>query len=185
MKYTHLLLQPLLLLLLLLQPGLRVQADSNLVQVQHAVARLMPPGVSNTAIYMQLRNDSADPVQLVGARAPWADRVELHGHFHDDGVMRMRPIGSARIAPQGQVEFKPGGQHVMVFGLRQPLRADQTLPLTLLFNNGVEQTTQVVVKKDIQAFLAQRQSSSLEKTGTTPGANSINQKDIHDGHHNH
>ena len=151
------------LLLSLISPW----ALAEVMRIDHAVVRQMPPGVPNTAIYMRLNNDGAESVTLIGAQASWAERVELHAHVHADGVVGMRPIDAVTVEQQGQVEFKPGGRHVMVFGLEQPLQAEQHLPLTLLFDDGRRQTVQVIVKKDVQAFLGQ--ATNDDTTGTTTG----------------
>jgi periplasmic copper chaperone A len=62
-------------------------------------------------------------------------------------VMQMRPIAGVTI-PEGQkVALKPGGMHVMLIGLKAPLRQGQTFPLTLTFAKAGPETVTVVVGK--------------------------------------
>jgi len=47
----------------------------------------------------------------------------------------------------GSAEFKPGGMHIMLVGLKQPLKAGDSFPLTLAFQKaGAVETTVMIVK---------------------------------------
>lgn len=79
--------------------------------------------------FLQLR--SPDAARLVGASSPLAGRVEIHEMKMADGVMQMRQITALEL-PAGQtVELKPGGYHLMLMELKQPLKAGEQLPLEL------------------------------------------------------
>ncbi|MAD46136.1 MAG: hypothetical protein CMI02_15620 [Oceanospirillaceae bacterium] len=92
------------------------------------------PGRNMSAAFMSVRNTAAEDAVLVSASAPWAGKIEIHTHRHEDGVMKMRQIESLTIPAGGQVLLKPMGLHLMLFRLQQPL-AD-SLPLTLCFASG-------------------------------------------------
>jgi copper(I)-binding protein len=62
------------------------------------------------------------------------------------GVMRMRQVDAIDIAGHGSTELKPGGLHVMLFGLKQPLREGMHIKVDLRFNNGDTQFLNVPVK---------------------------------------
>jgi len=82
-----------------------------------------------TGVFVQLR--SPDAAKLVAGSTPAAGRVEIHEMRMDGGVMKMREIPGLEL-PAGQtVELKPGGYHLMLMDLKQPLKAGDTLPLTL------------------------------------------------------
>lgn len=100
--------------------------------VSQAWVRHLPPSQPNTAAYMKLRNLTDADLQIVGAETPVARVAELHDHVQDAaGVMRMREVESITIPAGGEVELKPGGLHVMLIDLVEPLQEEQRVPLTL------------------------------------------------------
>lgn len=100
--------------------------------VSPAWVRFLPPGLPNTAAYMTLRNLTDRDFEVVAAESPAAHVTELHDHVQDRaGIMRMRQVESIVIPANGEVELKPGGLHVMLIGLLEPLRDGQLVPITL------------------------------------------------------
>ena len=98
-------------------------------------ARATPPGAPTAAAYLTIMNHGAEPDVLVGASSPQAERVDFHIMTMDNGVMKMRPATTGVAVPAGgTVELKPdGGYHVMLSGLKAPLRSGTMLPVTLRF----------------------------------------------------
>lgn len=96
------------------------------------------------AAFMIIHNTGADEV-LVSASAQVSDKVELHTHVHEGGVMKMRAVPRIPL-PAGQTtELKPGGRHVMFLGLKAPFKKGQTFPLTLSFKQAGSVTVPVEV----------------------------------------
>lgn len=94
--------------------------------------RFMPPNLPNTAVYMTLRNTTDRILRIVAAESPVARVTELHDHLlGSDGVMRMRRVDFIEIPAQDQVELHPGGLHVMLIGLTEPLPLGAFVPVTL------------------------------------------------------
>jgi periplasmic copper chaperone A len=82
-----------------------------------------------TGAFMQLT--AAKPLKVVAASSPVAGVVEIHEMKMDDGVMKMRAVDALPL-PAGQVvALKPGSYHVMLMGLKAPIKAGETVPLTL------------------------------------------------------
>jgi len=98
--------------------------------------REMPPGVVTTAAYMTLTNLHEQEIELVGISAGFAERVEVHEHLHKDGMMQMRKVESFVVSPGQTIEFKPGGYHLMVFGIKGRPKINESVDITLAFNNG-------------------------------------------------
>ncbi|PSL13206.1 hypothetical protein CLV44_11335 [Marinobacterium halophilum] len=115
------------------------------VQVDSAYVRATPPGQINSAVFMQIQNQG-DATALVGANSPAAKVVELHTHQHDQGVMRMRKVETIALPHATQVNFAPGGMHIMLIGLKAPLQADTRIDMTLNFADGTEQQLSVPVQ---------------------------------------
>lgn len=86
--------------------------------------------------FMTILNTGTKPVTLTGVETPLANKAELHLSSMAGGVMTMRRQDSIEIAPGGKLNLAPGGYHVMLLGLKQPLKAGQKAPLTLVFDNG-------------------------------------------------
>lgn len=92
------------------------------------------PGARTGAGYGLLVNGGKAEDRLLGGSTPVAARVEVHSMTMDGGVMRMRPVtGGLAIPAGGRVALKPGGYHLMLIGLKQPLRRGAMVPVTLDF----------------------------------------------------
>jgi copper(I)-binding protein len=98
------------------------------------------------AAFLTLRNTGASPDRLLGATTPAAGRVELHSMVRDGDVMRMREQPAIDLPPGQEVVLRPGGLHIMLLGLAQPLDRGATLPLTLRFERAGEVTVQLAVQ---------------------------------------
>jgi copper(I)-binding protein len=115
------------------------------IAIGHPWARAALAG-ANGAAYMTLRNTGRDADRLLVASTPMARTVELHTHIRDGDVMRMRPVPDIPV-PAGQtVRLRPGGLHVMLIGLTEPLRQGTTVPLTLRFERAGETTVQLEIQ---------------------------------------
>lgn len=105
--------------------------------VVDAVARPAPIAGGNGAVYLTVLNGLAEDVQLLSASSPAANVVELHETVDDGGVMRMVPHPEGFSVPAGgSVEMKPGGKHVMLIAVVQPLEPGDAVELSLAFSNG-------------------------------------------------
>jgi copper(I)-binding protein len=93
---------------------------------------------ANGAGFMTLKNNGSAPDRLVSAASPAARVVELHTHIREGDVMRMRPVADIPIPPGQTVHLRPGGLHIMLIGLTEPLRQGATMPLTLRFERAGE-----------------------------------------------
>lgn len=116
--------------------------------IDHPWARATAPGAPNGAVYFTLENEGAEADRLLGASGEVAERIELHQHLHEDGVMKMREVaGGIALPAKSEVAFAPGGLHVMLLGLKQPLAAGSAFPLRLRFERAGEVDVQVEVEK--------------------------------------
>jgi hypothetical protein len=125
----------------------QAQSAADQVEVQDAYVRAVPPGQPNSASFMGLHNGDSRDHALVGAASPAAKVVELHTHTMVDGMMQMRPVDKIELPAGATTSLKPGGFHVMLIGLQQPLVPDQTVPLTLNFEDGSQTQVSAPVRK--------------------------------------
>ena len=104
------------------------------LRISQAWARATPPGAITGAAYLTVTNASRAPEQLLGAASPAAAKVEIHRMSIADGVMRMAAAKAGVAIPAGQsLELRPGGYHLMLSGLREPLRPGARILVTLKF----------------------------------------------------
>ncbi len=105
-----------------------------------------------TGAFMQLTSEQA--VKVVAASSPVAAVVEIHEMKMDDGVMKMRAVDALPL-PAGQaVALKPGSYHVMLMGLKAPIKAGETVPLTLTVEGADGKRTAVEIKAEARAGTA-------------------------------
>ncbi|MBL0421148.1 copper chaperone PCu(A)C [Ramlibacter sp. AW1] len=113
------------------------------VQVDGAWARASVPGQKSSGAFMRLT--AREPLSLVGVQSPVAGVAEVHEMRLDGDVMRMRPLPSLPLPAGRIVELKPGGLHLMLMDLKEPLRAGTRVPVTLLVRDaqGVERRVEL------------------------------------------
>jgi len=132
------------------------------LRVENAWVRLVPG--KTTAAYMVLVNPGARPVRVLAVSSPIAARGELHqaqfvdpndhmgmDHSHSPEmkgleVTGMRPVKELVVPARGRLELKPGGLHLMLVDLRQPLREGQRVRLTLRLEGGQTLSVDAVVR---------------------------------------
>jgi hypothetical protein len=81
--------------------------------------------------------------------------VEIHEMSMDGTTMRMRAIPALDLPAGKAVDLKPGGYHVMLMDLKQPLKAGETVPLTLVVEGAGGQRESVEVKAVVKTPDAQ------------------------------
>ena len=98
--------------------------------VQNAWVRATP-GTDVAAAYLTLRNVSSVAITVAGIESPMAGHAMIHETTTQNGQSRMRPHEQLVVAPGSTVKLEPGGLHVMLHDLKQPLTVGQTVPLTI------------------------------------------------------
>ncbi len=97
-------------------------------------SRATAPRAEVGAGYLTIRNTGRTADRLLSATSPRAARVEIHTMSLDGGVMRMRPLPDGlEIPAAGEAQLAPGGHHLMLLGLKAPLKAGERVPATLRF----------------------------------------------------
>jgi copper(I)-binding protein len=97
------------------------------------------------AVFLRIHNGGSAPARIVSAATPVAEAAELHTHQMDGSVMRMRPVESLEVPAGGSLQLQPGGDHIMLFGVKQPLREGESFDLTLTSESGQSVTLAVQV----------------------------------------
>jgi len=103
--------------------------------VQDAWARPTVQGQTVGGGYFRIDGGPTND-RLLGATTDIAQSAELHTMRMDGDVMRMRQLDSVEVPAKQMVEFKPGGMHVMLIGLKTPLKVGNVFPMTLRFEKA-------------------------------------------------
>lgn len=114
------------------------------IRAEQAWARATAPQQKVGGAYVTLISPADD--QLVGVSTPIAGRAEVHEMRMDGNVMRMREVEGGLALPAGKVvALAPGGYHIMLMDLKQPLVAGQVIPMQLRFRSAPPLDLQVKV----------------------------------------
>ena len=121
--------------------------DYNLgdLKIVHPWARATAPSAPAGGTFFTIVNRGATD-KLLKAASDVANTVELHTHIKDGEVMRMRQVPEVDIAGGSETKLAPGGLHVMLIGLKGPLKEGATFPMTLTFEKAGSVTIEVQVQ---------------------------------------
>lgn len=107
------------------------------LEIGHPWARATLPAAKVGGGYLTITNEGTSPDRLVGGSSPIAGRVEIHSMEIKEGVMTMRPMTDGlEIPPNGTIELAPGGYHLMLMDLQEPLKEGERVSLTLEFEHA-------------------------------------------------
>lgn len=130
--------------------------DATDVSIEGAWARTSAPGQTDGAAYLTVEAGRDDTLVSVSVPASVAAAAEIHesvgdtatsstdandmsgdGHDMGEGPMVMREVEGGVVLPAGDaVEFAPGGYHVMLIDLAEPLAGGASFDLTLTFEHA-------------------------------------------------
>ncbi|GAB4365407.1 MAG: hypothetical protein Kow00114_22630 [Kiloniellaceae bacterium] len=115
------------------------------LKIDHPWARASAGPARNSAAFMTIHN-AGDADRLLAAAADVSERVELHTHMMEGNVMKMRQVEAIEVPANGTAELQPGGFHVMLIGLKAPLKEGESFPLTLTFEKAGTITLDIAVE---------------------------------------
>jgi copper(I)-binding protein len=125
-------------------------AASAQTTVSDAWVRSTVPQQMATGMFGQIT--SAQGGKLVAASSPVAGVVEVHEMRMDGNVMRMRAVPALDLPAGKAVELKPGGYHVMLMDLKQPLKAGDVVSVSLVIEAADKSRTTIEVKAPVKAM---------------------------------
>jgi periplasmic copper chaperone A len=96
-------------------------------------SRATPGAAKNGAVFLEIRAGADFADKLLSASGAVAENVEIHNHINDNGIMQMRRVDAIEIGEGSSTKLVPGGYHIMLLGLKQPLKAGETFKLKLTF----------------------------------------------------
>ena len=124
------------------------------VEYRNSRISLNAPGSPNAAGFVAIHNKGDTARRIVRVESPAARAVEVHTHVLEGGLNKMRPHGPLDLPAESVVDLKPGGLHLMMIGLTQPLAIDARVPVTFHYADGSDDVIHFTVRPpDAQAHV--------------------------------
>jgi len=114
------------------------------VTVADAWVRTTVAQQTTTAAYMSIT--SLEGGKLVEASSPVASSAEVHEMKMDGDLMKMRAVDALPLPMGKAVELKPNGYHMMLVGLKAPVKAGDVVPIRLVVEDAKGRRKTVDVK---------------------------------------
>ena len=108
---------------------LSTQAFAGEVTIDEAWSRASAPGQENGFAGMVIT--SKKDARLIAVSTPAASSAEIHTMTMDNGVMKMRQLKELPLPAKQPVTLGPGGEHLMLIGIKHPLKEGHKVALTL------------------------------------------------------
>jgi len=115
------------------------------LKIGHPWARATVGGTGGA--FLSVDNTGAQPDRLLRVSTDVAGTAELHTHIKEGDIMRMRPVQAIDLPAGKKVMLEPGGYHIMLLGLKKPLKEGERFPLTLEFEKAGKITVEIAVDK--------------------------------------
>ena len=117
------------------------------ITIENPYARPSLGAARSSAAYLTVMNSSGKADRLMSASGVVARKIGLHTHIHENGIMKMRPVAAIEIPANGKAVLKPGGFHIMIMGVKKPLKIGGKFTLTLHFERAGPVQVTFPVKK--------------------------------------
>ncbi|MDB5458813.1 MAG: hypothetical protein JWO83_1559 [Caulobacteraceae bacterium] len=92
--------------------------------------------VPTSAAYLTIDNAGAAPDRLLSVDCACAQSAMAHRTETKGGISSMDSAAAVVIPAHGKVTFQPGGLHIMLMGLKGPLKAGGMQEMTLHFEHA-------------------------------------------------
>lgn len=137
------------------------------VEVTDAWIRTSVQGQKGTGAFMNIK--AKDDAKLVGISSPLAGVAEVHEMKMDGDIMRMRAVPVLALPAGKSVPLQPGGYHVMLMDLKQPLAKDSQVPLTLRFRDAKGVESQLELRVPVRVTAPSTGAGPLPAPGNAHG----------------
>jgi len=118
------------------------------IEVHQAWVRPTAQG-ENAAVYLTTHNHSSSDDELIGATTTVSDVVEIHESKTEDDITKMNMVQSLPIAADEEINFAPGGLHIMLNDVKQELVLGEHIGLILHFKNHEDIVVEVHIENSM------------------------------------
>lgn len=107
------------------------------IEITDSWVRETPPGTTITAMYMNVENKGDEDDVLTSVSSQISKSAEIHQTSVDDkGVAKMEMVESVSVPAGASVQLKPGGMHIMLIDLEEPLKSGDEVEVELVFEEA-------------------------------------------------
>ena len=106
------------------------------LKIDNAWVRGVPPTNRVTAAYLDINSTDGKADRLIAAASPASDKIEFHESSKKSGMASMVQLDSIEVPASGSVKLAPGGKHLMLIGLKHPLKDGDPIQLSLTFERA-------------------------------------------------
>jgi copper(I)-binding protein len=114
--------------------------------------RATAPGQDQAGVDLTIT--SKQTATLVGVSSPVAKSAALHSMVTEGGMMRMREVKAIDLPAGKTVNLGESGYHLMLDGLKAPLKEGETVPLTLSIMVGKQGVIKVETTTEVKSLTA-------------------------------
>lgn len=104
------------------------------IEISSAYVQPPFPGRDVAAGFFEITNHGPKD-RLLSVSSPISQKVEIHTHLKEDGVMKMRKVDGVELPAGETLTFKPGSYHIMMFEAALP-EGQEDVALTLTYENA-------------------------------------------------
>jgi periplasmic copper chaperone A len=126
------------------------QAYAGGIKITDAWTRATAPGQENGSVGVIIT--SPRDARLIAVSTKVADSAEIHTMSMDNGVMKMRQLEFLPLPANAPVTLGPGGDHLMLFGLKHALKAGQKVPLILTIQYADKSVEKINIKAEVRSL---------------------------------
>jgi periplasmic copper chaperone A len=126
----------------LIAVGLSAPAHAHGLEIEDAWTSGTPAVSTNHIAYLTIVNEAYHAEYLYRASTPVAVRVELHRTLSGT---KMAPVNRFEIPLDDRLDMRRAGYHLMLIGVKRPLKPGEKIPITLTFEEGRVQQTSLTV----------------------------------------
>jgi len=127
------------------------------IEISGAWTRATAPGQEAAGVDMTITSKQA--ATLAGVSSPVANTAEMHSMTSENGMMRMREVKAIELPAGKRVNLSESGYHLMLNGLKAPLKEGETVPLTLSIKVGKQGVVKVETRAEVRSLHATKVQS--------------------------
>lgn len=131
------------------------------IEISGAWTRATAPGQDQAGVDLSIT--SKQPATLVGVSSLACKAVELHSMTSKDGMMRMREVKTIELPAGKRVNLSESGYHLMLNGLKAPLKEGEIVPLTLSIKVANHGVVKVEAKAEVKSLTATKAESHQDE----------------------
>jgi hypothetical protein len=131
------------------------------IQVEGAWSRATAPGQDAASVDLSIT--SKQSAKLLGVSSTASRTVEMHSMTHENGMMKMHEVKEIKLPAGRRINLGESGYHLMLVGLKAPLKAGEKIPLTLTIKVANNRTVKVEAKAEVKPLTATKAPSQMDK----------------------